>query len=114
MRTEKPVDPEFILWENIGISKRSKKYRRYLSIIVGFIIAAISLTIVLKFKEFLSKHKELSEFECLQNKIRVDHEETDKLNCKCLKQVKDQGEMMSLIKWTQFGSKNKDCMGWFF
>ena len=81
---------------------------------VGFIIAAISLTIVLKFKDFIDTHKELSEFECLQNKIREDNHEDDKINCKCLKQLMELGEIKAFFKWTMHDSKNKECVSWYF
>ena len=48
IKTTSTVDPEFIMWENNGQTKRSRNFRKLLSIVIflGIILLSSYLTVV--------------------------------------------------------------------
>ena len=51
IRTEEPVDPEYILWNNIGYSNHSRNLRRIFSLFIAIAIIASSVFLIIYFKE---------------------------------------------------------------
>jgi hypothetical protein len=47
IKTTQPVDPEFILWDNIGYTNWSRKLRKCFSIFIAFTIIGFSFFVVM-------------------------------------------------------------------
>jgi hypothetical protein len=51
IQTWDPVDPEYIIWKNIGYSGKSRRLRRAVSILVATTIILFSVVIIYEFGE---------------------------------------------------------------
>ena len=47
MQTYPPVDPEYILWHNLGYTERQRRFRRAFSYLVVLVIIAFTILAVL-------------------------------------------------------------------
>lgn len=52
LKSTQPVDPEFILWDNIGYSNMSRKLRKSFSIFIAFTIIGFSFFVVMESNEY--------------------------------------------------------------
>ena len=57
MKTYEPVDPEYILWGNIGYTKKSQKLRRAFSVSVAAAIIVSSMFLV----DYVKRAREAAE-----------------------------------------------------
>jgi hypothetical protein len=50
LKLEPPVDPEYILWDNIGFTDESRRMRRGISVLIASLIILCSVSLVQAFK----------------------------------------------------------------